>query len=144
MVYKHTPTFFKISIIVIFVAVLSLAKPSFSCTIAVVSSKATVDGKPVLMKNRDDSDSWEQEIKYYEAKNPNVGGNTSVVKWGGTTFLSPYPDTINAGGVNEAGLAIANTNVIGINPLHEITNSLIELLNEALETCSLLCLWLDC
>ena len=101
-----------------------------------MSPKVTTDGKPVLMKNRDDSDSWEQEVKYYKGKNHEIGGNMSVVKWGiNKNILSPYPDNINAGGVNEAGFAVTNANVIGKNPLHELTNSTIALLNESLEEC---------
>ena len=136
MFSKTNQTFFHVVFIFLFIDILFFTKSVFPCTIAVVSSKATVDGKPVLMKNRDDSDAWEQEVKFYEAENPTAGSNISVVKWGKATFLSPYPDTINAGGANEAGLAITNTNVVGINPLHEMTNSLIELLNNALETCA--------
>ena len=79
MFSKTNQTFFHVVFIFLFIDILFLTKSVFPCTIAVVSSKATVDGKPVLMKNRDDSDAWEQEVKFYDAKNPTAGSNISVV-----------------------------------------------------------------
>ena len=87
----------KIITIILFIIIgLSVSGICEECTVAVVSGKATVDGRPLLWKNRDTSH-LKNEIAYYE------------------DGKFPYIGVINAGdpsqvwmGVNSAGFSIMN------------------------------------
>jgi hypothetical protein len=59
----------------------------------------------------------------------------SVVKWGFNGSNNFLPDVVNGAGINEAGFMIANTTVSGANPLNEVTNSDMYLLNYAITHC---------
>lgn len=112
--------------------------PSFACDIAVISGKYTSNGRPVIWKNRDHGPRWEQEIRYYEAVDPSVGGSVRIVD---RASISPllYADgtkSIMSGGVNESGFAITNTTVYENDFIHEYISNANHLLMEfALETC---------
>jgi hypothetical protein len=74
------------------------AAPSFPCTTAVISGRATVDGRPILWKNRDTQQTLNEVVLFNDDK----GYETLAV--------------VNAGnrsaiwmGVNEAGLCIENS-----------------------------------
>lgn len=107
----------------------------YTCTIAVVSGKITNDGRPLLFKTRDERDEYRQEVKYFKPKADEKYGHMSVVKWGFSRGNNLYPDVINGAGINDAGLIITNTTVSGINPVNEITNSNMYLLNYAISHC---------
>lgn len=128
ILYKSIAAF----IIILFVYSLS----AHTCTMVVASGKITTDGRPVILKTRDESDEWRQEVKFFEAGGDRKYGHMSVVKWGFSNENSQFPSTITGIGVNMAGLAITNTTVLATNPLHEVTNSNMFLLNKAIETCA--------
>ena len=111
---------------------------SMACDIAVVSGKYTSNGRPLIWKNRDHGPRWEQEVRYYDAVDPNVGGSVRVVDRA-STMKWLYGDgdvTIMSGGVNESGFAIANTTVYEADPVHEYYSNANHLLMEkAVETC---------
>jgi hypothetical protein len=67
------------------------------CTVAIVSGKATIDGRPLLWKNRDTSN-LDNEVSYFDdGKYPYIG----VINAGDTTQVWM--------GVNSAGFAIMNS-----------------------------------
>jgi hypothetical protein len=109
---------------------------NFACTIAVISSKITDDGKPLLIKLRDERDEYREEVKYYKPEGDEKYGHMSVVKWGFSRGSNIYPDVINGAGINDAGFIITNTTVSDINPLNEATNSNMYLLNYAITHCA--------
>lgn len=101
-----------------------------ACDIAVVSAQASSTGRPFIWKNRDDPMRWEQEIKYYEEITPEAGSYLCIID---RTGLVAIP----SGGVNQAGLAIANTTVYESNPLHEyLANANTDLMIYALQHCT--------
>ena len=106
-----------------------------SCTIAVVSAKASHTGRPFLWKNRDYSMSPREEINYEKGKTTNGIqkriGNLQVV---GETLLYSNVRVVS-GGVNDLGFAIINASVIET-PERELFNINHILLEKALETCS--------
>ncbi len=107
-----------------------------ACDIAVVSAKASEDGRPFIWKNRDNSASWHQEVKYYEAVNPEPGGYVLVCDYSEYLILATGSELNHSGGVNEAGFAIACSSVYEeFNPLHEIVNINTDLVRQALQEC---------
>jgi len=73
---------------------------AMACTIAVVSGSATIDGRPLLWKNRDVND-HNQEVRYFN--DGSFGGYLALVTTGDNETTTSYV------GLNEAGLAIMNS-----------------------------------
>ncbi|KPL06279.1 hypothetical protein AMJ86_09010 [bacterium SM23_57] len=71
---------------------------SDGCTTALVSGRVTVDGRPLLWKNRD-VHGWDQEFVY---------DDTGLYTFIGMTYAGVTDQ--NWGGVNEVGFAIGNAN----------------------------------
>jgi len=86
-------------ILSIAVSLVQLCPPSLASTIAMVSGSATVDGRPLLFKNRDNSSNPDQEF-YYNANGPY---RYISVSYAGVEDQA-------WGGVNEVGFAINNAN----------------------------------
>ena len=103
---------------------------SKACDVVVVSSGAAKEGRPIIAKNRDDSAGFFVAIKKFKAENPVVGSYICVEK-------SLYPDNISicAGGVNEAGFAIANTNAYVGSIAKELASIDVPLMEKSLSTC---------
>ncbi|MBF0227214.1 MAG: hypothetical protein HQK76_17345 [Desulfobacterales bacterium] len=107
----------------------TLISYSSACDIGVVSAAKSATGRPFIWKNRDHDMGWQQEIKYYKAKDAKVGGSLRIID---RTTLAE----VSSGGVNESGFAICNTTVYEADPLHELfANANTDLLAKALERC---------
>ena len=102
---------------------------------ALISGKVTTDGKPLLLKLRDERDEYRQELKYYKPQGDEKYGHMSVVKWGFSRKNSVFPDVIIGAGTNDIGFTISNTTVSNYNILAEATNSNIDLINYAITRC---------
>jgi len=74
--------------------------PGESCTIAAVSGAVTIDGRPLLFKNRDRSDVYNQEVRYFN--DGSHGGYITIVTTGVDETTTAYA------GVNDDGFAIVN------------------------------------
>jgi hypothetical protein len=70
------------------------------CTIAAVSGATTTDGRPLLLKNRDRSDVYNQEVRYFN--DGSYGGYITIVTTGVDETTTAYA------GVNDEGFAIVN------------------------------------
>lgn len=79
--------------------ILNLPIAGYACTSAVVSGKATPDGRPLLWKNRD-TDFLQNSVKYF------VGERFSFI--GIVNSKAKHPSEVWAG-TNSAGFAIMNT-----------------------------------
>jgi hypothetical protein len=123
--------------VVIFIVAFFSPYYTFACTMAVISGKATTDGRPLLLKLRDERDEYRQEVKYYKPKDSEKYGHMSVVKWG-FNKNSMFPPIINGAGVNDTGFTISNTTVSDYNIFAEGTNSNIDLINYAITRCKTL------
>ena len=66
-----------------------------ACTMVLVSGKATSDGRPLMLKNRDSGDGLGVEMRIVETER--------------FTYLGQFSKSKVWGGFNEKGLAIANT-----------------------------------
>ncbi|MBN1497443.1 MAG: hypothetical protein JXA07_11775 [Spirochaetes bacterium] len=112
----------------------------YPCDVIVVSAKASTTGRPFIIKNRDCSANWHQEIKHYPAAGTGIGGDYIIVSAFDDAAEFNNGDPINpSGGVNEAGFAISCTSVYeDFNPLHEIININTDLMKHALEDCATL------
>ncbi|MCK4251845.1 T9SS type A sorting domain-containing protein [candidate division WOR-3 bacterium] len=86
------------------IVILLLAQSSTlaeSCTIGAVSGSATIDGRPLLLKNRDRSDAHNQEVRYF---NDGIhGGYITIITTGSGETTTAYA------GVNDEGFAIVNS-----------------------------------
>ena len=90
---------------VLFIFLTSIVEPGFSCTSAVVSGKATNDGRPLLWKHRDTGD-VENKIVYAEgSKYDYVGVANRVDTLAQQIWM----------GSNEVGFAIMNTASYNLN-----------------------------
>ena len=78
-------------------ALLILTGTASACTVGVVSGKATVDGRPLLWKNRD-SNNRDNEVRYFKGQRYEFMG---VINAGDSTQVWM--------GLNSAGLAIMNS-----------------------------------
>ncbi len=110
------------------------------CDIAVVSAKATTNGRPIIWKSRDNSPSWHQEIKYFDAEilDPVGPGGYLMVydKKALYEILTGFPE-ISSGGINESGFAITCTTVYeNTNPIHEALNVNTDIVRQALRECT--------
>jgi hypothetical protein len=117
-------------------AVLMAEGQGLSCTVAVVSAKASATGRPFIWKNYDWSQYWHQQIRYFPAKKSGPGGYLLLY------HDDPWMLTINGSpmtpqaGVNEGGFAIAMSTVVeNANPNHESGNLNTDLIKDALENC---------
>lgn len=106
-----------------------------SCTIAVVSSQASLEGRPVLWKNYDMSQYWHQQVKYFQGENDLIGNyyllhhdNNSL--WAYKSAITPQA------GINEAGFSIVVAAVSDINILNASTNANTRLLMDATANCA--------
>ncbi len=111
-----------------------------ACDVAVVSAKATTNGRPIIWKSRDNSPSWHQEIKYFDAETlyPTGPGGYLMVYDKSSLYeiLTGFPE-ISSGGVNESGFAITCSTVYEhTNPIHEALNVNTEIVRQALRECS--------
>lgn len=75
--------------------------PGESCTVGVVSGSVTIDGRPLLWKNRDRADVHNQEVRYFS--DGSHGGYIAIVTTGSDETTTAYV------GVNEEGFAIMNS-----------------------------------
>ena len=75
--------------------------PGECCTIAVVSGAVTADGRPLLLKNRDRSDVYNQEVRYFD--DGSHGGYITIVTTGVGETTTAYA------GINDEGFAIVNS-----------------------------------
>ncbi|MCX6641457.1 MAG: hypothetical protein NTW14_13410 [bacterium] len=73
--------------------------PAFASTIAIMSGSCTVDGRPMLMKNRDNSANPDQEFRY---------DNSGIYNFIGVGYAGVTDQAW--GGVNETGFAVHNAN----------------------------------
>lgn len=89
-----------LNLFLVVVLVNVFSTPAISCTIAVVSGSATIDGRPLLWKNRDVND-HNQEVRYFD--DGSFGGYLALVTTGDNETTTSYV------GLNEAGLAIMNS-----------------------------------
>jgi hypothetical protein len=114
----------------ILTAVLSAA-PIWPCTVAVVSGKATPDGRPLLWKNRDTGNPYNHAM-YIEGEKYNFIGIVNS--------MDPYGISIWSG-VNSAGFCIMNSMSYNIDAANNNNNSNSgpgngELMRLALENCA--------
>jgi len=107
-------------------AVMSLAphaRPCGACTTAVVSGKATVDGRPILWKNRDADDLHNQVVYRDDGKYAYLG----VVNKGDAAGLEIWA------GINSAGFAIMNSASYNLDDVETVAEGAIMKL--ALQSC---------
>ena len=103
---------------------------ALSCDILVISSNASKNGKPIIWKNRDDAAGFYIGIRQHKASNPEIGSYICIEE-------KLYPDmfSICSAGVNEAGLAIANTSAYTGSSIKELINIDEPILERALNNC---------
>ena len=99
--YPHKNNFLmkKSGLLLIMMLLSVTSKQSFSCTTFIMSGKYTLDGKPLLFKNRDTDEMQNSLVFFNDGKYKYIGlvdGNTD---W----------DKMVWGGYNEAGFAIMNS-----------------------------------
>ncbi len=99
-----------------------------ACDVGVVSFGYSASGRPILWKNRDDSNSYDQGAAFYAATLPKVGGHVCFEE----VFLG---QKTCSGGANEAGFAIANASVYADTNLEELINQDANLIKESLQQC---------
>ena len=117
--------------------ILSMNMPVRSCDIAVVSAHLSTNGRPFIWKNYDNSQSYQQQIKYFSQVG--AGGGYIILFYHNefSELISGDPTTAQAG-VNETGLAMAVTSVYEdlTNPINEAGNMNVQLMLSALQTCT--------
>lgn len=121
-------------------AVLTLlvwSQTASACDVAVVSAQASATGRPFIWKNFDCSSYWRQEMKYYPAANPSVGGYYLLYHNDDTMALANNGDPLTPqAAMNEAGFAISVAAVYeDFNPLHESKNLNTDLVKDAAANC---------
>lgn len=122
-----------------FIIGLAVNSTALSCDVAVVSGKYTTDGKPVLWKNFDCSSDWEQQVKFFPAKNPNAGDYFLLYHHDDYMRLINGSPIMPQSGANEAGLAASVAAVYeDLSPLHESGNLNTDLVQCAVEQCATL------
>lgn len=112
-------------------AMLVTALPALACDVAIVSGMASADGRPILWKNRDDSNSFFQGLEWYAGQSDAVGGHVCLEE----IFL-PTRTHICSGGVNEAGFAVLNASVYSDTTVEEFVNQDVALMKRALLECT--------
>jgi hypothetical protein len=103
---------------------------ALSCDILVISTQAAQEGRPIIWKNRDDPAGFFIGVRRFKANNPEIGSYICIEE-------KLYPDVISicSAGVNEAGLAIANTSAYTGSALKELINVDEPILEKALSNC---------
>ncbi len=96
---------------------------------------------PAVPSHRDHGANWKQEIKYYEAKNLDIGAYIQIIDRSSRypkyfpESEFPQPDR-SSGGLNESGFAITNTTVYETNIIHEeISNNNHVFITDVLASC---------
>lgn len=108
-------------------AALTIAAPALqACTTAIVSGKATKDGRPLLWKNRDADDIHNQVVACADGRYPYVG----VVNRGDAAGLQIWS------GVNAAGFAIMNNASYNLDIDGDQTTQEGAFMKLALQTCA--------
>lgn len=120
---KYCAIFFSV-VIALALTIPSPAQES-ECTTALISGRASPDGRPLLWKSRDVSN-WHQEFQYYErAPYSFIGLN--------------YPFVANEnecyGGINEVGFAIENSNALNFPDSATAYDDDGIIMHHALQTC---------
>jgi len=95
-----------ISFTVLLVCLVLFFEPASGCTTAVVSGKYTVDGRPLLFKQRDTPDLENKLVAFSDGRYPYVGLVNTKDTLGKAVF----------GGFNQAGFAIMNSASYNLNP----------------------------
>ena len=93
-------------LLIVFVWVASFSQAVWGCTTAVVSGKYTVDGRPLLFKQRDTPDLENKLLTFSDGKYPYIGLVNTKDTLGKAVF----------GGFNETGFAIMNSASYNLNP----------------------------
>ncbi|MCP2519620.1 C45 family peptidase [Candidatus Aminicenantes bacterium AC-708-M15] len=119
--YKLKKTFF----VFLFVLIISSSK-AFTCTVAVVSGKATPDGRPLLWKNRDTSE-LRNKVVYIKGKKYEFIG---IVNANDKKAKSIWA------GINSEGLAIINAYTPDLMPPGSETTENGKFMRLVLETCA--------
>ena len=91
---------------VLLVCLVLFFEPASGCTTAVVSGKYTVDGRPLLFKQRDTPDLENKLVAFSDGRYPYVGLVNTKDTLGKAVF----------GGFNQAGFAIMNSASYNLNP----------------------------
>lgn len=99
-----------------------------ACDVGIVSFSYSASGRPIIWKNRDDSNSYDQGATYYSATMPKIGGHVCLEE----VFVG---QKTCSGGANEAGFAIANASVYADTNFEELINQDATLIKEALQQC---------
>lgn len=104
------------------------AVPAFACTTCIIAGKATKDGRPLLLKNRD-SDELQNKLMYFsDGTYPYIGLVNSIDKVGKEVW----------GGFNNTGFSIINSASYNIkkNDTTKLSDREGELMKAALMSCS--------
>ncbi len=102
-----------------------------ACDVAVISRASSNTARPMIWKNRDDSNSFFQGIRSYPARNADIGAHTCIEE---VIYLLNIP--ICGGGANESGFAVLNASVYSDTNIEETLNVDVKLMKRALENCS--------
>ena len=123
---------YKIILSSLFIVNISILSPleAISCDVAVISSSAAKNGKPLIWKNRDDPVGFFIGVRKYKAANPEVGSYLCVEE-------KYFPDNFSlcSAGVNEAGFAVANTDAYTGSNIEGLLNVDTFIMEEALNNC---------
>jgi hypothetical protein len=120
---KKNFTIFLLILLFLFTAV-----PAFACTTCIIAGKATKDGRPLLLKNRD-SDELQNKLMYFsDGTYPYIGLVNSIDKVGKEVW----------GGFNNTGFSIINSASYNIkkNDTTKLSDREGELMKAALMSCS--------
>ncbi|MBI1843039.1 MAG: hypothetical protein HYR89_00265, partial [Actinobacteria bacterium] len=117
---------------VILIGVLVAGPVAEACDVAVISRKSSNTDRPIIWKNRDDSNSYFQGIRSYPARNADIGAHTCLEE---VVYIINKP--ICGGGANESGFAVLNASVYANTNVEETLNVDVTLMKRALESCAL-------
>ena len=91
-------------LVAVLIAAMTFPVSSRACSAIVVSGKYTADGKPLMMKTRDQgSKNFNTNIKYYTAE-----GKYDYIAMGPTPWIPAAQIKSTGGGMNAAGLCMAS------------------------------------
>ncbi len=102
-----------------------------ACDVAVISKATSNTARPIIWKNRDDSNSYFQGIRSYPAVEDDIGAHTCIEE---VVYLINSP--ICGGGANESGFAVLNASVYSDTTVEELLNVDVAIMKKALQTCS--------
>ena len=92
----------RIAFLILFIAAVAFPVSSRACSAIIISGKYTADGKPLMMKTRDQgSKNFNTNIKYY------TGGKYDYIAMGPTPWIPAEQIKSTGGGMNAAGLCMA-------------------------------------